>query len=49
VGFSLAFGDSLGGIIGNPLTHFMFSRVGGATHPDLSPTIPLVLFALLQL
>ena len=49
VGFSLAFGDSLGGIIGNPLTYFMFSRVGGATHPDLSPTIPLLLFALFQL
>ena len=49
VGFSLAFGDSLGGIIGNPLTYFMFTRVGGATHPDLSPTIPLLLFALFQL
>src|SRR5262249_5120165 len=28
---------------------FMFNRVGGATHPNLSPTIPLVLFALFQL
>ena len=27
----------------------MFSGVGGATHPDLSPTIPLALFALFQL
>ncbi|NUM78653.1 ammonium transporter, partial [candidate division KSB1 bacterium] len=49
VGFSLSFGDSLGGFIGNPLTYFMFSGVGGATHPDLAPTIPLVLFALFQL
>ncbi|MBI1748111.1 MAG: ammonium transporter [Acidobacteria bacterium] len=49
VGFSLAFGDSVGGLFGHPLTFFMFSRVGGATHPDLSPTIPLVLFALFQL
>jgi Amt family ammonium transporter len=53
VGFSLAFGESLGGqgwgLIGNPLTYFMFSRVGSATHPALAPTIPLVLFALFQL
>jgi Amt family ammonium transporter len=49
VGFSLAFGDSLGGVIGNPLTFFMFDGVGAATHPDLSPTIPLLLFALFQL
>jgi Amt family ammonium transporter len=53
VGFSLAFGDSLGGqgtgLIGNPLTYFMFSRVGSGTHPDLAPTIPLILFALFQL
>ncbi len=49
VGFSLAFGESLGGLIGNPLTYFMFSGVAGATHPDLSPTIPLLLFALFQL
>lgn len=52
-GFSLAFGESLGsqgwGLIGNPLTYFMFSGVGSATHPDLAPTIPLVLFALFQL
>jgi ammonium transporter, Amt family len=49
VGFSLAFGDSLGGVVGNPLTFFMLDGVGAATHPDLSPTIPLLLFALFQL
>jgi Amt family ammonium transporter len=49
VGFSLAFGDSINGLIGNPLTFFMFNHVGGATHPTLSPTIPLVLFAMFQL
>jgi Amt family ammonium transporter len=49
VGFSLAFGDSIGGIIGNPLSYFMFSGVGGETHPALSPTIPLMLFAMFQL
>jgi ammonium transporter, Amt family len=49
VGFSLAFGDSIGGIIGNPATFFMFRGVGAATHPGLSPTIPLMLFAMFQL
>ena len=49
VGFSLAFGDSLHGLIGNPATFFMFTRVGASTHPDLAPTIPLILFALFQL
>src|SRR5213593_80832 len=49
VGFSLAFGDSVHGLIGNPATFFMFSRVGAETHPALAPTIPLVVFALFQL
>ena len=49
VGFSLAFGDDIGGVIGNPLTFFMFRHVGTATHPVLAPTIPLVLFALFHL
>ncbi|MCY1001211.1 ammonium transporter [Myxococcus sp. MISCRS1] len=49
VGFSLCFGDSFHGLIGDPRTFFMFSGVGGETHPDLAPTIPLLLFALFQL
>jgi Amt family ammonium transporter len=49
VGFSLAFGDSVGGLIGNPLTFFMLDGVGGKTHPALAPTIPLVVFAFFQL
>ncbi len=49
VGFSLAFGDSIGGVIGNPMTFFMFKNVGLATNAALSPTIPLALFALFQL
>jgi Amt family ammonium transporter len=49
VGFSLAFGDSIGGVIGDPRTFFFFREVGGATHPGLSPTVPLVLFAVFQL
>jgi Amt family ammonium transporter len=45
----LAFGDSIGGVIGDPRSFFFFRGVGAATHPDLSPTIPLTLFALFQL
>src|SRR6266851_3888787 len=37
-GFSLAFGDSIGGIVGNPATFFMFRGVGGGAHAQLSPT-----------
>jgi ammonium transporter, Amt family len=51
VGFSLAFGDDLGGmgIIGNPATFFMFNNVGTAIHPTLGGGLPLVLFAAFQL
>ncbi len=48
-GFSLAFGDSLGGIIGNPLTYFAFNNVGSEPNPAFSSTIPFLLFALFQL
>jgi Amt family ammonium transporter len=49
VGFSLAFGDSLGGFIGNPFTHFFFEGVSSGAPWSLAPTIPLMLFALFQL
>jgi len=49
VGFSLAFGDSIGGFIGNPATFFAFRNVGLGVHPALSPTVPLMLFAFFQL
>ncbi len=49
VGFSLAFGDSWHGVIGDPRTFFMFKGVGASPHQSLSPTIPLALFALFQL
>lgn len=48
-GFSLAFGDSIGGIIGDPTTFAFFKGVGGATQADLAPTIPFILFALFQM
>lgn len=49
VGFSLSFGDDIGGIIGNPFTFMMFRGVGAQTHPLLAPTIPLALYALFQM
>ncbi len=49
VGFSLAFGDSIGGIIGDPTTFFMFQHVLDGKPWSLAPTIPLVLFAFFQL
>jgi ammonium transporter, Amt family len=49
VGFSLAFGDSIGGFIGNPTTFFMFNGVLDGKPWSLAATIPLLLFALFQL
>lgn len=49
VGFSLAFGDSIGGVVGNPMTFFMFKNVGLGVNADLAPTFPLILFAMFQL
>ena len=48
-GFSLAFGDSIGGFIGNPMTYFMFQGVLDGSPWSLAPTIPLALFAFFQL
>lgn len=49
VGYSLAFGDSIGGIIGNPLTHLFFKGVNSGEPWSLAPTIPKTLFSLFQL
>lgn len=48
-GFSLAFGESFGGIIGNPLSYFNFKGVGSEPNADFAETIPFLLFALFQL
>lgn len=48
-GFSLVFGDSLGGFIGNPLTHFFYKNVASAAPWELAPTIPKSLFSVFQL
>jgi Amt family ammonium transporter len=49
VGFSLAFGDSIQGLIGNPGTYLFFQGVNSGPSWSLAPTIPLTLFALFQL
>lgn len=54
-GFSLAFGDDIGGVIGDPMSFLMFNHVGASTY--ITPTgkilggatIPLALFALFQM
>ena len=49
VGFSLCFGESFHGFIGNPLTFLFFKGVNSGAPWSLAPTIPLMLFALFQL
>lgn len=49
VGYSLCFGESIGGFIGNPSTHLFFKDVLSGAPWSLAPTIPLTLFALFQL
>jgi Amt family ammonium transporter len=48
-GFSLAFGDTVGGVIGNPTTFAFFHNVKGHAAWPLANTIPLTLFSLFQL
>ena len=51
VGFSLSFGDDMGGLglIGSPSQFFMFRDVGAKVNMMIAPTIPLALFALFQM
>jgi ammonium transporter, Amt family len=51
VGYSLCFGDDVGGIgfIGNPLTHLFYKGVASGQPWSLAPTIPQTLFSLFQL
>ena len=49
VGFSLAFGDDIGGVIGNPATFLFFDNVGLAAHDRMGTSLPFVLFASFQL
>lgn len=49
VGFSLSFGESFHGIIGNPMTHLFFKGVNSGQPWSGMSTVPLTLFALFQL
>jgi Amt family ammonium transporter len=49
VGYSLCFGPTMGGFIGNPTAHLFFKGVNSGAPWSLGPTIPLTLFALFQL
>jgi len=49
VGYSLAFGESINGVVGNPLTHLFFKGVANGAPWAGAPTIPLTLFAFFQL
>ncbi|WP_345953136.1 ammonium transporter [Mucilaginibacter sp. PAMB04168] len=49
VGYSLCFGDSIGGFIGDPRTHLFFKGVNSSGPWNLAPTIPRSLFAVFQL
>ncbi len=48
-GYSLCFGESINGFIGNPMTHFFFKDVNNTAPWSLAPTIPKTLFSLFQL
>lgn len=48
-GFSLAFGEDIGGIIGDPRTFYMMKGMLGNVVWEGLPTVPLVLFAMFQL
>lgn len=49
VGFSLSFGEDIGGFIGNPLTFAFFQNVANGEPWAGASTIPLTLFAVFQL
>ncbi|NCU04263.1 MAG: ammonium transporter, partial [Chitinophagaceae bacterium] len=49
VGFSLAFGDSIGGFIGNPSTFMFFKNISNGAPWGGAPTIPIALFATFQM
>ncbi|MFM1929238.1 MAG: hypothetical protein RL387_566 [Bacteroidota bacterium] len=51
-GYSLSFGESINGLIGNPMTHLFFKGVADgapALQGGAALTIPLLLFAMFQL
>jgi Amt family ammonium transporter len=49
VGYSLCFGSTMGGFVGNPMTHFFYKDVISGAPWSLAPTIPKSLFSMFQL
>lgn len=49
VGYSLCFGESLGGFIGNPTTHLFYKGVASGQPWSLATSIPKPLFSMFQL
>ncbi len=49
VGFSLCFGEDIGGFIGNPMTHLFYKDVASGEPWSGAPTIPKTLFSVFQL
>lgn len=49
IGFSLAFGESFHGLIGNPFSYIGLRQVGIGPHPLFAATIPFALFVLFQM
>jgi len=49
VGYSLCFGESIHGIIGDPRSHLFFKGVNSGEPWVLAPTIPRTLFSMFQL
>jgi Amt family ammonium transporter len=49
VGYSLCFGQDIGGVIGNPLTHLFYKGVVSGEPWGPAPTIPKGLFSMFQL
>ena len=49
VGYSLCFGESIHGVIGNPLTHFFYKGVATGQPWGPASTIPKSLFSMFQL
>jgi Amt family ammonium transporter len=49
IGFSLSFGNSFYGIIGNPSTFFMMKGIIDGSPWKLAPTVPLIVFVFFQL
>lgn len=50
-GFSLSFGDDIGGLglIGDPTQFFMFQHVGAKPYEKITASIPLALYAIFQM